>query len=103
MAWAAIILAGFLEIFGVINIKRLTMKKWDAALYLFLLFGCSLYLMSFAMKTLPMGTAYAVWTGLGTVCATLLGMFKYGENKEWRRLLFIAMIIGSTVGLKLVS
>jgi len=103
MAWGAILVAGFLEIFGVINIKRLTMKKWDAIIYLIISFGISFSLMSYAMKTLPMGTAYAVWTGLGTVGATLLGMFKYGEPKEWRRLLFIALILGSAVGLKLVS
>ncbi|GGD73571.1 DMT family transporter [Paenibacillus nasutitermitis] len=103
MAWGAIVLAGVMEIFGVINIKRLTMKKWDALFYLILSFGISFTLLSYAMKTIPMGTAYAVWTGLGTVGATLLGMFMYGEPKEWRRLLFIAMILGSAVGLKLVS
>ena len=91
MAWLAVVLAGCAEIFGVINIKRMTEKKWDAALYLIIGFGVSLSLLSYAMKTIPMGTVYAVWTGIGTVGATLLGMFVYGEPKDWRRIFCIAL------------
>ncbi|KMY51338.1 DMT family transporter [Peribacillus loiseleuriae] len=103
MHWAAVILAGSLEIFGVINMKRLAMKKWDAALYLILSFGVSFMLLSYAMTELPMGTAYAVWTGIGTVGAALVGMFIYGEAREWKRLVCIALILSSAVGLKLIS
>ncbi|GIO33087.1 MULTISPECIES: DMT family transporter [Paenibacillus] len=104
MAWAAILLAGVCEIFGVIGIKGVTQKKgWTAYLLLFAAFVASFSLLSFAMNTLPMGTAYAVWTGIGTVGSTLVGMFVFGEPKEWRRMLFIAMILGSAVGLKLIS
>ena len=103
MAWLAVVLAGCAEIFGVINIKRMTEKKWDAALYLIIGFGVSLSLLSYAMKTIPMGTVYAVWTGIGTVGATLLGMFMYGERKDWKRIFCIALIIASAVGLKLIS
>ena len=55
------------------------------------------------MKTIPMGTVYAVWTGIGTVGATLLGMFMYGEPRDWRRIFCIALIIASAVGLKVIS
>ena len=103
MAWLAVVLAGCAEIFGVINIKRMTEKKWDAALYLIIGFGISLFLLSYAMKTIPMGTVYAVWTGIGTVGATLLGMFVYGEPKDWKRIFCIALIIASAVGLKFIS
>lgn len=103
MAWLAVILAGCAEVFGVINIKRMTEKKWDAALYLIIGFGISLSLLSYAMKTIPMGTVYAVWTGIGTVGAALLGMFVYGEPKEWKRIFCIALIIASAVGLKGIS
>ena len=103
MAWLAVVLAGCAEVFGVINIKRMTEKKWDAALYLIIGFGVSLSLLSYAMQTIPMGTVYAVWTGIGTVGATLLGMFVYGEPKDWKRIFCIALIIASAVGLKLIS
>jgi len=115
MDWFALILAGGSEVLGVLNIKRLTMKKWDGAIYLILSFGAngaiylilsfgaSLFLLSFAMKTIPMGTAYGVWTGIGTIGSTLLGMFLYGEPKEWKRIFFIALILASAIGLKLIS
>jgi paired small multidrug resistance pump len=103
MDWFALILAGSSEVLGVLNIKRLTMKKWDGAIYLILSFGASLFLLSYAMETIPMGTAYGVWTGIGTIGSTLLGMFIYGEPKEWKRIFFIALILASAIGLKLIS
>ena len=103
MDWFALILAGSSEVLGVLNIKRLTMKKWDGAIYLILSFGASLFLLSYAMKTIPMGTAYGVWTGIGTIGSTLLGMFLYGEPKEWKRIFFIALILASAIGLKIIS
>ncbi len=104
MAWAAIVLAGFCEIFGVIGIKGVSQKKGLGAYVLMLAsFAGSFLLLSYAMNTLPMGTAYAVWTGIGTVGSTIVGMFLFGEPKEWRRVLFIAMILGSAVGLKIIS
>ncbi|BFH65635.1 MULTISPECIES: DMT family transporter [Paenibacillus] len=104
MAWAAVVLAGICEVIGVIAIKGVTQKKgWTAYAMLFASFAGSFALLSYAMNTLAMGTAYAVWTGIGTVGSTLTGMFLFGEPKEWRRLLFISMILGSAVGLKLIS
>ena len=103
MAWLAVVLAGCAEVFGVINIKRMTEKKWDAALYLIIGFGVSLISFILCDETIPMGTVYAVWTGIGTVGATLLGMFVYGERKDWKRIFCIALIIASAVGLKLIS
>lgn len=103
MAWLAVIIAGCLEVVGVINIKRLVAKKWDAIIYLILTFSVSFTLLSYAMQTLPMGTVYGVWTGIGTVGATIIGMLLYAEPREWRRVLFIAIILTSTVGLKLIS
>lgn len=50
-----------------------------------------------------MGTAYAIWTGIGTSGGALVGMLFFGESKNWRRILFIFMIFGATVGLKLIS
>ncbi|MDR0269310.1 multidrug efflux SMR transporter [Paenibacillus sp.] len=104
MAWTAIILAGICEVIGVIGIKGVTQNKgWLAYAILFGSFAGSFSLLSYAMNTIPMGTAYAVWTGIGTVGSTIVGMILFGEPKEWRRMLFIAMILGSAVGLKLIS
>ncbi len=66
-------------------------------------FGLSLSLLSYAMQTLSMATVYGVWTGIGTVGSTVMGMILYNEPRDWKRLLFISMILASAVGLKLMS
>jgi quaternary ammonium compound-resistance protein SugE len=63
----------------------------------------SLLLLGLAVRTLPIGTAYAVWTGIGTVGTVLLGMALFGEPASPLRLAFIAMIIAGIIGLKLVT
>lgn len=103
MPWLALVIAGCAEVCGVIFMKQLAMKNRIALLYLIISFGISLYLLSYAMQTIPMGTAYGVWTGIGTVGSTLVGMFLYGESKDWRRIFCIALIVASAVGLKLMG
>ncbi|WP_138419743.1 DMT family transporter [Aquibacillus sediminis] len=103
MAWLAVLVAGVFEVIGVMNIKRLAMKKWDALVILIVTFGSSLALLSYAMQTLPMGTVYGVWTGIGTAGSTIMGMMLYGEPRDWKRLLFISMILASAVGLRLIT
>lgn len=50
-----------------------------------------------------MGTAYAIWTGIGASGGAILGMILYDESKDWRRLVFIGMVLSAAIGLKLVS
>ncbi|WP_028552527.1 DMT family transporter [Paenibacillus sp. UNC451MF] len=104
MDWISLILAGCCEIIGVSGINRVNRSK-SITSYLILIGGflLSFLFLSFAMKTISMGTAYAIWTGIGTVGSALLGMFFYGESKEWKRLLFIAMVLTAAVGLKIIS
>jgi len=104
MAWLALILAGICEVIGVSGINKVNQSKSFTS-YLILIGGflSSLVLLSFAMKAISMGTAYAIWTGIGTVGSALLGMLAYGESKDWRRLLFIAMVLAAAVGLKLID
>ncbi|GIP21828.1 multidrug efflux SMR transporter [Paenibacillus sp. J22TS3] len=104
MAWLILVLAGCCEVFGVIGIKQVTLRA-NLSAYLLLAAGflCSFSLLALAMETLPMGTAYAVWTGIGTVGSALVGMLLYKEPKEWRRLLCIALILGSAIGLKVIQ
>ncbi|WP_087972655.1 DMT family transporter [Oceanobacillus rekensis] len=104
MAWFSLVVAGFFEMFGVIMINKLHKdRNWQSVLLLTLGFGASFIFLAYAMKTLPMGTAYAIWTGIGASGGAILGMILYGESKNWKRIVFIATILGATVGLKLVE
>jgi quaternary ammonium compound-resistance protein SugE len=63
----------------------------------------SFYFLSLAVKTLPIGTAYAVWTGIGTVGTAILGMFFFNEPREFSRILCILLIVAGIAGLKLTA
>jgi len=104
MAWISLIVAGLFEMFGVLMINKLHRdRSWQSALLLAAGFGGSFLFLSYAMRTLPMGTAYAIWTGIGASGGAIAGMLLYGESKDWRRIVFIAMILGAVIGLKLIS
>lgn len=104
MAWIALLIAGAFEVTGVIGIKGVSERKgWTYFALMILSFAGSFSLLSYAMASLPMGTAYAVWTGIGTVGSTVAGMLLFGEPKEWRRILFISMILCSAIGLKVLT
>lgn len=102
MAWVYLIFAGLFEVGGVIGMNKVAQKKSFGS-YAFLIgsFIFSFSLLSMAMKELPMGVAYAIWTGIGTVGGTLVGMLLYNESKDWKRILFISFIIIAVVGLKI--
>ncbi|WP_436854701.1 DMT family transporter [Staphylococcus caeli] len=104
MAWLLLLLAGLLEVVGVVILNEIarTKKKWLVIL-LAIAFICSFSTLKVAMNDIPMGTAYAIWSGIGTAGGTLVGMFLYNESKNAKRIFFIALIILSIVGLKLVS
>ncbi|MEH7384641.1 multidrug efflux SMR transporter [Bacillus sp. JJ1521] len=104
MAWLSLILAGLLEMLRVVMINQFHKKNnWKSFVLLLAAFGGSFLFLSIAMKSLPMGTAYAVWTGIGASGGAILGMLLYGEPKDWKRFVFIGLIISSAVGLKLVG
>lgn len=104
MAWAVLVLAGVCEMFGVAMISKFHKEKnWGSLVLLASGFGASFLFLAFAMKSLPMGTAYAVWTGVGASGGAILGMVLYGESRDWKRILFIIMVLGAAIGLKLVA
>jgi len=104
MAWVSLVVAGLFEMFGVGMINKLhNDRNWQSLVLLILAFGASFMFLAYSMKTLPMGTAYAIWTGIGASGGAILGMLLYGESKDWRRLVFIGMVLGAAIGLKLVS
>jgi paired small multidrug resistance pump len=104
MAWISLLLAGVCEMFGVVMINKLHKdRNWQSLVLLILWFGASFIFLAYSMKTLPMGTAYAIWTGIGASGVAILGMVLYGESSDWKRLVFIGMVLAAAVGLKLVS
>ncbi|MDU0332757.1 MULTISPECIES: DMT family transporter [Paenibacillus] len=104
MDWILLVLAGFGEVLGVIGINKInTRKSLGAYVWMAGGFLLSFLFLTLAMRTISMGTAYAVWTGIGTAGSAIAGMLLYGESREWRRLLFIAFILGAAMGLKLIS
>ncbi|GIN93132.1 QacE family quaternary ammonium compound efflux SMR transporter [Siminovitchia terrae] len=104
MAWASLVVAGLFEVLGVSIINKLHKdRNWQSLVLLILGFGASFLFLAYAMKTLPMGTAYAVWTGIGASGGAILGMILYGESKDWKRIIFITMVLGAAIGLKLTS
>ncbi|KKE78246.1 QacE family quaternary ammonium compound efflux SMR transporter [Bacilli bacterium] len=104
MAWFTLILAGLLETFGVAMINQLSVNRnWKTVVLLILGFGSSLALLSYSLQFIPMGTGYAIWTGIGVVGGALIGMIFYGESKNWKRIVFITMVLCSAIGLKLVT
>lgn len=102
MAWTYLVLASLGEIFGVMSINLYLQKKSFLRILLIVAtFGFGFVFLSLAMRDIAMGTAYAVWTGLGAAGAVLLGIMFFKEPAGWKRLLFLTMIIAGAVGLKL--
>lgn len=104
MAWFTLILAGLLETFGVAMINQLAVKRnWQTVVWLIIGFGASLALLSYSLRYISMGTGYAIWTGIGVVGGAIVGMVFYGESTNWKRIVFIGIVLGAVIGLKLIS
>jgi paired small multidrug resistance pump len=104
MAWVFLILAGVFEVLGVTMINQYNKERNVSSLLLLITgFGASFLFLALAMENLPMSTAYAIWTGIGASGGAILGMMLYGESKDWKRLFFIGLVLGSAIGLKIIS
>ena len=104
MNWFYLGIAGLLEIAWAIGLKYTEgWTKLVPSIITAVLMIASFYFLSLAVKTLPIGTAYAVWTGIGTVGAAILGMFLFDEPRDAVRVICILLIIAGIVGLKLTS
>ena len=104
MAWIYLILAGLFEMVSVGFMGRLQQRK-DITSFMLLLIGfsASFFFLSLAMKVLPMGLAYAIWTGIGAAGGAILGIVLFKEPKNVLRITAITLIIGSVIALKLIS
>jgi quaternary ammonium compound-resistance protein SugE len=104
MAWVYLFLAGLFEIGWAVGLKFSNgfTRFWPSAATVVSM-ALSLALLGLALRSLPLGTAYAVWTGVGTVGAVLLGVFLFAEPADARRLACVGLIVVGIVGLKLLS
>lgn len=104
MAWLYLIIAGMGEVLGVMAINQLNKRRSISNLLLLIAgFAVSFLCLTIAMESIPMGTAYAIWTGIGTVGSALIGMLLFGESRDRMRLFFIALVICAVIGLKLIA
>jgi quaternary ammonium compound-resistance protein SugE len=104
MAWIYLVAAGLFEVAWAVGLKytygftRIVPSIFTVAAIII-----SLLLLGVALRSLPLGTAYAIWTGIGTIGTAILGIYLFGEPAEVTRLVCIGLIATGIVGLKLVS
>lgn len=104
MAWLLLIIAGLLEIVwaGFMNASQ-GFSKLAPTIWCFVFMFASFALLSKAMQTIPMGTSYAVWTGIGAAGAAVVGMVYFKEPASAVRIICILMILGGVAGLKMAQ
>ncbi|GAA4319747.1 multidrug efflux SMR transporter [Compostibacter hankyongensis] len=107
MNWLILIIAGLFEVGFTTCLSKAKTSTGAAStgwiIGFFICLTLSMYLLYRATQTLPMGTAYAVWTGIGAVGTVILGILFFKEPAEFWRLFFIVLLISSIIGLKIVS
>ena len=104
MAWVVLVVAGGFEVVWAIGLKYTDgfTRLWPSVGTVAAMVA-SVVLLAWAMKTLPVGTAYAVWTGIGAVGTVILGIALFGEAATFARLACVGLIVAGIVGLKLVT
>ncbi|MBX3512813.1 MAG: quaternary ammonium compound efflux SMR transporter SugE [Xanthobacteraceae bacterium] len=104
MAWISLLIAGLFEVGWAIGLKytggfsKLWPSVWTIAAMI-----VSLVFLEYALRTLPVGTAYAVWVGIGAVGTAILGMWLFGESRDLARIVCLMLIVAGVVGLKMVT
>lgn len=99
-----LIIAGFFEVAFTTSLKlsnNFTHKTWSVMFFISI--SLSFYFLNKAVQTIPLGTGYAVWTGIGAVGTVLVGIIFFNEPTYFWRVFFIFLLISSIIGLKLVS
>ncbi len=104
MSWFYLFIAGILEICWAIGLKYTEgFTRLFPSLFTLLALAGSMYLLAKATQTLPIGTAYGVWVGIGALGAALFGIFLLGESVSYAKLFFLGTLLVSIIGLKLTS
>ncbi|HEX7410596.1 MAG TPA: multidrug efflux SMR transporter [Bacteroidales bacterium] len=104
MAWVYLFVAGLFEIVCAVALKYSEgfTRLWPAVIVVVAM-AASILLLSAALKVLPLGVAYPIWTGIGAVGTVILGILLFDESRDLLKILFILMIITGIVGLRLVK
>lgn len=104
MPWFHLIIAGLLEVAWAVGLKQTAgwTRLWPSLITVVLMIA-SFFFLSLALRTLPLGTSYAIWTGIGAVGTALIGIFIFDEPRTTARLVCILLIVAGIVGLKLAS
>ena len=104
MAWFYLLIAGILECGWAVGMKYTDgFTRLVPSVLTIAAMGVSFWFLSLAMRTIPLGTAYAVWTGIGAVGVAALGMVLFEESRDILRILCLLLIVAGIIGLKLVS
>ncbi|MEJ9228502.1 quaternary ammonium compound efflux SMR transporter SugE [Peribacillus butanolivorans] len=104
MAWLYLVIAGLFEVIWATSLKCTEgFTKLIPSIITIVGMVISFYFLSTAIKTLPMGTAYAIWTGIGAIGAVLVGIIVFNEPKDAMRLVFVGCILIGIIGLKVTS
>ena len=104
LAWALLLISGLLEIVWSVSMKASQgFSKGGYTALTFVAAWISFWLLGLAVKTLPIGTAYATWTGIGAAGAAVVGMIVFHESTSVQRLACIALILAGVVGLRLLG
>lgn len=104
MAWVYLIVAGLLEVVWAVGLKYSEgFSKLTPSIITVAGMIASFWLLALALRALPLGTAYAVWTGIGTIGTVIFGILAFREPVEVVRLTCIALIVAGVVGLRVVS
>jgi quaternary ammonium compound-resistance protein SugE len=104
MPWLLLIIAGLLEVCWAVGLKYTDgFRKPFASVIVIATMALSMFLLGLAARTLPIGTAYAVWVGIGALGAAILGIFLFNEPVTAARVGFIVLLLAAIVGLKLTS
>lgn len=102
MSWIVLLIAGLLEVVWAVGLKYTHgFSRLIPSIITITAMIISMALLSWAMKTLPVGTAYAIWTGIGAVGAAITGILLLGESASPARLLSLGLIVAGIIGLKL--
>lgn len=101
MAWIYLVVAGLLEIGWAVGLKYTDgFSKPLPSLATLITMAASMTLLAFALRTIPVGTGYAVWTGIGAVGTAIAGMILFDESRDVARLVCITLIVAGILGLK---
>lgn len=104
MAWVILFIAGLLEVTWALFLKQSEGFSRPAPTAGFLIsLSLSMYLLAYSLRYLPVGTAYAVWTGIGAAGTALIGMLWLGEPRDVLKIVSLVMLIGGILGLRLTS